>query len=754
MGGGNRRNSHGKTRKTAQRSSRTSSSSSSLFVEGGLLSDWQLDARGRNANSGSKSDPPKTSGSKNISRKPKTSANAIRYDYPSLDLQEGLGLKSVVQRSDGDNKMDESDRIVLVDSNEMQIVAYMDQTPPAKPPDVNYTYEYNSSFVLGDGSHRGLGFYDESEATPSGIDSSSKQIEEQEGACSGFSSSEKEMDADEGNCADMENHMDERLLAKAVTPVKNSGFLSIGGMKLYTQDMSDLESDKDFDGASLDDESSESSGQQELDGFSKSDDSEAMSDSDSDIDEEVAEDYLEGIGGSDIALDTKWLVGQVLEESDEDSSSSGCSLDDTLEKLGGIALQDASKEYGMQKVKSRKVRSRAARDVWSPPLDDLMLLKDSRTVSAKKHVTKFPRSWPLEAQKSKTSRRYPGEKKKHRKEMIATKRRQRLLNRGVDLGHINLTLEQIVLDGVDMFCFQRMHYRDCSQVRRLAGIYRLSSSCQGSGKKSFVTVTRTRHTCMPSSSDKLRLEKLIGAGNEDADFAINEAVNSKGLTAGRGRANKVGKGSGLSLQESQQSARIKSSKKGKGNNNGEVGEKKQSGKKSSYANQPVSFVSSGIMEPDTAENKTIDSNSLPEACDSKGVASSTNFGAFEVHTKGFGSKMMARMGFVEGRGLGKDGQGIAEPIEAVKRPKSLGLGVDFSASDVAVKVSNTSGDSAARVQHKTIGAFEKHTKGFGSKMMAKMGFVEGMGLGKDSQGILNPLAPVRRPKSRGLGAKA
>ncbi|GKV42034.1 hypothetical protein SLEP1_g49490 [Rubroshorea leprosula] len=304
--------------------------------------------------------------------------------------------------------MDKSDRIVLVDSNEMQIVAYMDQTPPAKPPDVNYTYEYNSSFVLGDASHRGLGFYDESEATPSGIDSSSKQIEEQEGACSGFSSSEKEMDADEGNCAEMENHMDERLLAKAVTPGKNSGFLSIGGMKLYTQDMSDLESDKDFDGASLDDESSESSGQQELDGFSKSDDSEAMSDGDSDIDEEVAEDYLEGIGGSDIALDTKWLVGQALEESDEDSSSSSCSLDDTLEKLGGIVLQDASKEYGMQKVKSRKVRSRGARDVWSSPLDDLMLLKDSRTVSAKKHVTKFPRSWPLEAQKSKTSRRYPG----------------------------------------------------------------------------------------------------------------------------------------------------------------------------------------------------------------------------------------------------------------------------------------------------------------------------------------------------------
>lgn len=94
-----------------------------------------------------------------------------------------------------------------------------------------------------------------------------------------------------------------------------------------------------------------------------------------------------------------------------------------------------------------------------------------------------------------------------------------------------------------------------------------------------------------------------------------------------------------------------------------------------YANQPVSFISSGIMQVEPA-NTT-------HPCESgdlsgENQASSSKLGAFEKHTRGFGSKMMAKMGFVEGSGLGKDGQGLVEPILAIKRPKSLGLGVQFA----------------------------------------------------------------------------
>jgi G patch domain-containing protein 2 len=129
--------------------------------------------------------------------------------------------------------------------------------------------------------------------------------------------------------------------------------------------------------------------------------------------------------------------------------------------------------------------------------------------------------------------------------------------------------------------------------------------------------------------------------------------------------------------------------------------------------------------------------------------------------------MMAKMGFIEGTGLGKDGQGIVQPIQAIHRPKSLGLGVEFDSKAEAIKartepIKARSEPSKVRPESRRnvraletsgVGSFERHTKGFGSKMMAKMGFVSGSGLGRDGQGIATPLTAVRRPKSRGLGAK-
>ncbi|KAL6764401.1 hypothetical protein V8C86DRAFT_1587052 [Haematococcus lacustris] len=49
-------------------------------------------------------------------------------------------------------------------------------------------------------------------------------------------------------------------------------------------------------------------------------------------------------------------------------------------------------------------------------------------------------------------------------------------------------------------------------------------------------------------------------------------------------------------------------------------------------------------------------------------------------------------------------------------------------------------------------AFERHTLGVGSRLMLRMGWSEGMGLGRHSQGRTEPLIMLRRPKNEGLGS--
>ncbi|XP_020678885.1 uncharacterized protein LOC110097016 [Dendrobium catenatum] len=627
--------------------------------------------------------------------------NAFIYTYPEVTATAGVSDETVVA--------------AFVDRD-----SYPDQLVDAP------SYEYDAPIVGG----VGLGYRGQGEG---------EEEEEEDAAVVNF-------EGDEMDCLDSYS-----------TPViKKDRFLMIGGVRVYTEDSSS--SDEGEDGLDYDGKSSDSGARRiSYSGESNSSDTEEEDadssdgssdvDSNSDIDEELAEDYLEGIGGSSELLNAQWLTEVNLDGTDKDRSigSDGRPKGGGF-KLGAKALMTASKEYGMKKPSSRKGKGNVRpRQFGSPVVDidvsgleDLLFVKDSRTASGKRKKRQPPhlsRSWPAESQKSRKLDKLPGGKKKHRKELIAMKRRQRMINRGVDLDQINKKLREMVITDTDMFSFQPMHSRDCSQVQRLASIYALRSGCQGSGKKRFVTVTRTERTCLPFSKEKDRLDKFLQVGTVDEDFAVCSGNVVKERTKAERRFSSAS-GSKPRLETLQ----CAPSKPAKGNNGS--GKKKQTARVS-FAEKPVSFVSCGIMQVDSAA-ETIPLNS-PERKPLAEVAetSSSKLGAFEMHTKGFGSRMLAKMGFIEGNGLGKSGQGMVHPIEPIKRPKSLGLGVEFveSATD-EVRVEQTGG----------IGAFEKHTKGFGSRMMVKMGFIPGSGLGKDAQGMTTPLPAVRRPKLRGLGA--
>lgn len=52
--------------------------------------------------------------------------------------------------------------------------------------------------------------------------------------------------------------------------------------------------------------------------------------------------------------------------------------------------------------------------------------------------------------------------------------------------------------------------------------------------------------------------------------------------------------------------------------------------------------------------------------------------------------------------------------------------------------------------HDRLGEFERHTKGIGSKLMAKMGYIMGSGLGKKGQGIIIPVSAQILPQGSSL----
>ncbi|XP_074869059.1 tuftelin-interacting protein 11 [Carettochelys insculpta] len=124
------------------------------------------------------------------------------------------------------------------------------------------------------------------------------------------------------------------------------------------------------------------------------------------------------------------------------------------------------------------------------------------------------------------------------------------------------------------------------------------------------------------------------------------------------------------------------------------------GKRSRDYSAPVNFISAGLrkaaaeemIEDDSDEDeKPVKQEEVPKEFVPKklktggnfkpsqkgfvgGTKSFMDFGSWERHTKGIGQKLLQKMGYVPGRGLGKNAQGIINPIEAKQRKGKGALG--------------------------------------------------------------------------------
>ncbi|KAK5923268.1 hypothetical protein CgunFtcFv8_000252 [Champsocephalus gunnari] len=76
---------------------------------------------------------------------------------------------------------------------------------------------------------------------------------------------------------------------------------------------------------------------------------------------------------------------------------------------------------------------------------------------------------------------------------------------------------------------------------------------------------------------------------------------------------------------------------------------------------------------DEDEDDVVFAKVMDSAVDATDILRSADFGGWEAHTKGIGSKLMLKMGYEYGKGLGKAQDGRLEPVMAVVVPKGKPL---------------------------------------------------------------------------------
>lgn len=114
------------------------------------------------------------------------------------------------------------------------------------------------------------------------------------------------------------------------------------------------------------------------------------------------------------------------------------------------------------------------------------------------------------------------------------------------------------------------------------------------------------------------------------------------------------------------------------------------------------------------------------------------FGSWEKHTKGIGSKLLEKMGYVRGQGLGRDGSGRLAPVESLQKALPAGLALDFLREDIVMK-SQTVDKQTKKSLSKKISTDDKNiVKHKNNSNSTVFDFLNSMPVGPQTQGLGMP----------------
>jgi len=363
---------------------------------------------------------------------------------------------------------------------------------------------------------------------------------------------------------------------------------------------------------------------------------------------------------------------------------------------------------------------------------------------------------------SRRRRLLPGEKKKIRKEKIMAKRAARAASNGFNLGKVKAELQSMVTSRGDIHAFPPMGKMEMQLTQRLAALYGLKSSIQGSGKKRFVLVRASQSMCLPRGLKLAEVQELLQQHSKLE--RLGETFKNPQL---RNDPRSVQPPGGSGTQRRQGKRPLRSS---------------------SYR-QPVDFVRSHVQTSDHPMEISLPEASAGlderpstsmrlerEAADDRTDDDSRSYELSPSFATGLGYLASADENCLRdtaadappaaadkkqdappaegGRtaGLSSAGawsQGVAATQSSQKKAKKKAEKERRRAARGAGQELESPGPAPTAIQY---GAFEKHTTGFGSRMLARMGFAGvGAGLGREGQGIAEPIQATRRPRQMGLG---